>query len=104
VVDTEAWRKLSRTAKNEQIKARSDVALGGFEGTARAMSRRSPIAGLKEVTMDEGWVGMLMGSAMLLFAALFMVSHDRPEHPRCERCENSTRVRPRRQLPIVSAV
>ncbi|MGF6970692.1 hypothetical protein OKW43_007787 [Paraburkholderia sp. WC7.3g] len=34
--------------------------------------------------MDEGWVGMVMGSAALVIAAIFVVGHYRREHRRAQ--------------------
>ena len=42
------------------------------------------ITRLKEATLDEALAGMLMGSAVLMFAALFVVIHYRREHRRAQ--------------------
>jgi len=36
------------------------------------------------MTMDPGWVGMVIGSAVLLFAAIFVVAHYRRERRRAQ--------------------
>lgn len=49
--------------------------------------------------MDESWASVVMGSAVLLFAAVFVVDHYRREHRRAQLMRRLDHVRRSGQSP-----